>query len=265
MNWGRAKTILIILFLAIDVLLLCLLSVVNNDVNYINTKTATDAANVLNQHNIKVSKEQIPLKRSNKTVLYFENLAYRPEKLVKMLFGENYKSNVSNVYESGTETVKAENSSILYENKRESMPCSSFNEIKKTVLSDLKKFGFKKNEVFFNKADIKNGICYIEIMLKYDDKLINGTELFLEADLHGIKKMQGRWFDLSKAEKTNEKLPDVTSLLVNMIYNPDLSGFEIKKIGVEYYIDSDYIDSAETCAYPCHVVRGKDNSQYILE
>ena len=268
MNWGRAKTILIILFLLIDVLLLGFLFVVKNGANYINEETARDTTAVLNAHNIKVKKEQIPLRRVDKKVLYFENLAATPEKAAELFFGENYKASVENdckVYSNTEESVTIEKSTISYENNRKISPCNSFEKIKKAVLSDLKKFGFNEDEIILKSGDIKNGVCYVQLMQKYEGIEVTGTEMIIEADNLGIIKMHGRLFDLKRVENTYEKLPDVTSLLVNMIYNPDYNGLEIKDIKAVYYIPSQYIDGAEVCAYPVHAVTGDKNEQYILE
>ncbi|MBE7027949.1 MAG: hypothetical protein E7407_02800 [Ruminococcaceae bacterium] len=268
MNWGRAKTILIILFLLIDMLLLGFLFVVKNGVNYIKEETARDTATVLNEHNIKVETEQIPLKRVDKKILYFENLACTPELAAELFFGKNYSVSGGNdckVYTSLTESVTIEKSTILYENNRKIIPCKSFDEIKKAVLSDLKRFGFNEDEVILKNNDIKNGVCSVQLIQRYDGITVNGTEMNVVADSSGIIKMHGRWFDLKSVENTYEKLPDITSILINMIYNPDYNGLKINDIKAVYYIPLQYIDGAEVCAYPVYEVTGDNNKQYILE
>ena len=268
MNWGRAKTILIILFLSIDVLLLCMLYVESSDVNYIKDKTAEQTAAVLNSHNISISKKQIPLKRIDKTVLFYKNPAGEPETAAKLLFENDYKTILeegSSTYKKGTETVKIDGMKIFYENSRKTSPCDSFDEVKKAVFSDLERFGFKENQISIENARVKNGVCVAELKQKHEGLKVCGTEMTLEADSLGIKKLNGRWFNLERTENTSEKLPDVTSLLVNMIYNPDYHGLEIEEIEIIYYIDSEYIDGAEIYAYPVYVVKGTDKKQYILE
>lgn len=262
MNWGRAKTILIILFLAIDLLLLGLLCVVNNDVNYIEEKTAQDTCAVLENHNIHITRQQIPLKRADNIVLNFENLTAFPEKIVERFLGDMYAETESG-YVKESESISLKEGKFFYENNREISPFGSFNQIKKHIFSDMKKFGFKEKELSIGNGFIENGVYYAQVLIKYDGKKVIGTEINMEADAEGVRKLNGRIFDLKKAEKTGDKRTDITALLCNMIYNPDYFGMKIENISDVYYIASEYIDGAEVYAESAYAVCA-DNGRLIV-
>ena len=262
MNWGRAKTILIILFLVIDLILLGSLCVVNNDVNNIKEKTALDTCAVLESHDIHIKRQQIPLKRVLNVLLNFENLTAFPEKMAERFLEKEYVQTETG-YVKESESISFSEGKFFYENSRDIMPCESFNQIKKHIFKDMKKFGFKEKELSIGNAFVENGICYAQVLMKYDGKTVIGTEMNLEADLSGIRKLSGRYFDLKKAEKTGDKLTDITSLLCNMIYNPDYFGLEINNISDVYYIDSEYIDGAEVYGEAAYAVCA-DNGRLII-
>jgi len=269
MNWGRAKTILIVMFLAIDILLLCLLAVVNNDVAYIKEDTIVSTVSVLNSRGINISKEQIPKKRIEKTIISYENLAFSSSKAAECFLGEVYE-----VISDSDEEVKFKNSykyvsvagnEINYEVERNINPAESFEQIKETVLEELESFGYDEKNILFENIQMDSGVCHVSFNMTYEGKKVIGTEMNLKADLNGILNLSGRYFVFSDEEETSEMLVDVTSALIGMIYNPEYSGMTIQNIEVMYYIDSEYIDGSEVVAYPVYVVTDSENRQHILK
>lgn len=268
MNWGRAKTILIILFLAIDILLLCLLAFVKNDVDYIKDRTITETVSVLNNHGINVEKELIPRKRTDLEILNCKNLVYSPEEAAQLFLGEGYKEEQGSdgqiIFKKDSKTLCFAENKIYYEHNREISECID-KEAEKAVVASLREFGYKRSDFFIENAYVDNGIYHAELTLSYNGRKIIGTEAVIEADNTGILKMCGVCFSVKETEKTDKKLTDVTSVLTGMIYEPAYFGKTISKIEVMYYIDSEYIDGAEVTAYPVYAVTDSENQRYILK
>lgn len=269
MNWGRAKTILIILFLAIDIFLLCMLAIVDNDAGYIEKKTVDETVSVLNSHDIKISKETIPLKRTEKKIVSLENVISEPQKAAQRFLGENYEAMQSEhsefFYKSGDTSLYITGNGVCVEVARDKDVAQSYEDVKNGLWRDLKKFGYREENIGFKDAYVKDGVCYIAAYQTFEDVKIGGTEMIIEADKSGILKLEGRCFSVTGAENTGENMVDVTSALINMIYRPEYFGMTVKDIEIMYYIDSEYIDGSAFSASPVYVVRDTKNREYILE
>lgn len=269
MNWGRVKTILIIMFLTIDIVLLGLFFYINNDINYIKKDTVKETINVLKKHNIIISEEIIPKQRVEKKIINYENVIYTPQKAAQRFLGENFETISENesgiIYKKGSMFLTLSDGKMLLENRRNKNIAQNFDEVKKQVLNDLETFGYKKNEIGFEKAVTKEGICHITAYQTFDDKKIYGTQLIITADKDGILTLEGKCFSFTDKENTKEKLKDVTTVLVDMIYEPSFKGIEINKIEVIYYINPEYIDASNVLAYPVYVIKDTDGREFILE
>ena len=268
MNWGRAKTILIIVFLIIDIILLGLFSYINNEINYIKTDTVKEAAAALKKHDIKISEDIVPKKRIEKKILNYENVLYNHEKALKRFLGEGYElfeeTQNEKTYKKNNLYMTLSDGKMLLLKERNKNSAKSFDEIKKQVIADLEKFGYKKKEIGFENVSIKDGVCKFTVYQIYDKKKVYGTQMVTTADKDGILTLSGRCFSFTDAEDTNEMMTDVTTSLCDMLYEPSYKGMEIKDIEVMYYISPEYMDASNVSVYPVYVIKNSKKQEIIL-
>ena len=78
MNWGRAKTILIIMFLATDIFLLVILMRTNIETLKIPQKTIQETVKIMSENRVSIKPEQIPAKRVKNQNMIMRNFFYEP-------------------------------------------------------------------------------------------------------------------------------------------------------------------------------------------
>ncbi len=269
MNWGRAKTILIILFLLIDVFLFVLLSYVQNDVSYIKQRTIEETASVLNGHGITIACEQIPRKRMKNFSLQIENLLHNQELLAERFLGKNYNIISENektiTYQNGKTTLLVSNDEFLLEKPRNIRKIYSYDEIKKVLYKDLKNFGYDDEDIGLKNYYIKDGVCYISAFHTYKGNRIQNSELLISADKDGILSLGGKCFLITDAHDTEENVVDVTSALIDMIYNSEYSGMVVKKVELAYRMNFEYESTSKASAHPVYIVTDVNNKEYIFK
>lgn len=268
MNWGRAKTILIILFLLIDIFLLTLLAVVQNNVSFIEDKTVKETVSVLNSRGIEVSQEQISTKREKDERLELENILLTPHTLAERFLGKNFETAQENengsVYIKGISTLFISENEFSLEENREVNYVFSFDDTYNPLMKALKKLGFKKKDICFQDYYIKDGVCHITAYQTFNDKKINSAKMIISSDGDGILNMSGRFYVNISSDESDKYLTDVTSVLCNMIYDPVYHNISVKKIEVRFVNEEENSENSKIYAYPVYVVADTKNREYIL-
>ena len=88
MNWGRAKTILIVMFLITDIFLLVVLMRTRIETYQIPQKTIAETVDILSANHIDIKKEQIPSKRVENQNIIMENFCQNPQEAATKILGQ---------------------------------------------------------------------------------------------------------------------------------------------------------------------------------
>lgn len=268
MNWGRAKTILIVLFLVVDIFFLVLLSYVNHDVRYIKKTTISEVVNVLNSKNIEIKEEQIPQKRYTNKNVKIKNMLYNHKWVAERFLGDDYdvvtEDEKGSAFKKGDITLFVSENDFSLEKQRETKPVSSFDEVVSALYKDMKKIGYTSKNFGIKDYYIKDGVCHIAAYHMYDGLRIDSSKLIISADKSGIINIGGACLAQPEESVNDEKLPDITSVLVNMIYEPRYIGMKVEKAEIVLMADDKASDASQIVLHPVYVVTDNYNREYIL-
>lgn len=268
MNWGRAKTILIVLFLVVDIFFLVLLSYVNHDVRYIKKSTISEVVNVLNSRNIEISEKQIPKKRYTNKTVKIKNMLYNHKWVAERFLGENYdivaEDENGSAFKKGDITLFVSENDFSLEKQRDLKPVETFDEVVSVLYKDMKKIGYTSKSFGIKDYYIKDGVCHIAAYHMYDGLRIDSSKLIISADKSGIINIGGVCLAQPEESENEGKLPDITSVLVNMIYEPRYVGMKVEKAELVLMPDGKTSDDSQLILNPVYVVTDNYNREYSL-
>lgn len=230
MHWTRVKTILIIVFLVIDLVLLSSIIMTSYSAPKIDDTMIEDTISILTRNNIKADKSVIP-----NTILRMG--------MVELRNAWTDDSKAASVLTGGAATKLAEfyGSEFWFS---DSAPQPT-NPSKAAYKQALEAMGIYADENFIEFADGK-----ISARQSIDENVIFETAVYAEtAENGGISSANGYWilFDSadSVSKKSESQLTPITSVLINFTENPykNPDGEEITLIETGYSLGTIYRDT----------------------
>ena len=272
MNWGRAKTILIIMFLTVDIFLLCVLLQTRSDYEQLPKETVEKTVQILQDKGIKIQTETVPRQRTKNQNIVLKNYFSNPAQAAELMLGicevklsddENHEY----LFENEEATLKVKDTFFTYTSKKKVMPYGSGEKTDtKIVQENLKKLGFKANEFTVLQEQNASGLFEGRIIPLYNGKKICGISMNVKADKEGILSLEGHWFSSAEAESYgNEPLLDITAVLVNVIYRNDQWPKSVEAIESCFYTSGDYLESREISATPIYVITDQSGHQKYFD
>lgn len=235
MQWAKAKTIMIWLFLIVDIILLSVLTV-----NKLKNKDSNEQLiAVLKQNNINIREEL--LNHDSKKIFAYEFLAPNLTDELAEVFLKNPVKKDNNFYESADKTasLKMDSGYISYENKNPDF--SSFggvneNNVNHKLQPYLKALNINKY-VRPVKISAKDGDISVSYSCFFNDMELYSGELNFLVSQKGIKKISGNINIPNKESGYDFTLSGIETVLLNFIQNNSFSDEEtIVSINEGYYL-----------------------------
>ena len=260
MEWKKAKTILIWLFIVIDV---CLLAY-NIYSNYGNNKVDFDSLlPVLNANNIKIS-DTVSVKNKKYAFVYEYKKSQITEELKTTLLGD-YDEIYDGRYTSKDKKsiLKTDGNEFFYENK--SPHFKDFSDLNEKNSEKILKKYFKLlgiDEFAQIKAVTKNDDKYTaSCIFKIGELEIFSSNLTFIISTNGIHKIYGTLNIPDVKNGYNFELSNIETILLNFSRN-EQNNSKNKKITVEEiklgcYL-SDYENAVTSQALPAYMIKTKD-------
>lgn len=268
MNWGRTKTILIVLFIIVNILLLTTYLLLNYNAGRIDEEVIDSTVSALSQHGISVNRDIIREKKYVDYHLKMASIISDKENLLNLLLGDSYKKESETEFRSEAAFVKMNGSQLHYQCERstESIGYETVSHrTDKLSQTYLKELGFDKKTYFMYNKQLENGILTFEIMPRFKAYKIEGVRLKVKADNIGILEMEGNWFYTDTADtSSNENFCNVTSVLLNFMYITNSSGKTISRIDACLYIPSEYMSAKTVTPIPVYIILCADGSIAIF-
>ena len=230
MHWTRVKTILIIVFLVIDLVLISGIIMTSYTVPVIDDTLIEDTISILERNNVRVEKNVVPKTIPSMGVAELKNVWTDNEKAAALLTGG-----------SSTKSVSFSGSEFYFTNTAP----EPVNASKTAYKQALEAMGIYAGESFIEIADGK-----ISARQSIDGNVIFETGVFAEtAENGGISAANGYWILSDSANSVSKKTPSqltpVTSILINFTENPykNPAGEEIILIETGYSLGTIYRDT----------------------
>ena len=266
MNWGRAKTILIILFLMADAFLLIVMLRTHFNTTRLSADVITQTIEVLQKNHIQVEVKQIPKQRIKNQSVIIENFFCRPAEAAQSILGQNLSlvsenpSQYAYTYESDRGTLTIQRSNFSYVSRKQAKPYDTGNvprdeKLREVILNRLNQLGFRRNRVQIGELTVEQGIVHCKAIPCYENKQIYGVSMYITADSENILSLDGNWFEVVSRELHDEELLDVTSVLVEFMYHRQDHAIRIDEISHGYYVSEEYLNSQDFTAAPVYIIR----------
>lgn len=265
MNWGRAKTILIIMFLTVDAFLLMVLLQTRMGFVRLPEEAVQATVRVLQNNDVTIQENVIPRQRAKNQNIIMRNYFENPDKAARTMLG-SFETVLFNEtdheyrYRSENTELYIKNTALVYKNNK---PAALYSEkeagereaLKKKLSERLAALGFKEKETCLEGLEVKNGLCICRAVPLYQGIKVYGISMYIEADSEAILKIEGNWFRAEKAELyEQEQLLDMTAVLSGLIYQDEVCPKEITKLEHAFYISEEYLSSLEIAAVPVYVI-----------
>lgn len=248
MNWSKAKTILIVVFLIADIFLFY----VSYGVDMVNNVGEEDIAKVLDylkSHNITV-KGPIPSKGNPASLLYVKYKTLDIEEAREIFFDSDdniaiKESERKILMENDTILVELHNNGeIFYLDKRlnkKDNEAVDEGKITKSVDSFLKLLNIDLNQATLVKKIVKDNYVNLRYNQNYKNRFIDKTYLEIKAVDEGISYAKILWFESVQNGKTKN---EVISPIKALLKLAELHGIENNEVSVDEIIQGYYFSNS---------------------
>lgn len=232
MNWGRVKTIFIILFLISDLFLLSILVRSEWKQGTISPEVVNSTVQVLANNGITLNPDAVPKKMSNVPYAEAENVIAGYDEFAKKLLGEDAVNTQGDTYENATGLVSFAGNSFSFSSKQgplgESTGEKDAELIAVEFLSGLG-FNLKNSQSHITQSENGYSITFINTI---NDMPIFNNSATIEISGKSVVKAFGIWFNLLDISGPESSLRSVTSVLIDSIPYFDLSSGEVTISGL---------------------------------
>jgi hypothetical protein len=226
MSWSRAKTILIIFFVALNAVLLANILYTDNKASVISADVISSTVQVLEKNNIYINAGIIPKKapsvKSDEVTNVIDEYRAFAE---KMLGADGVGDMGNNVFDStgGTVEFSADSFVCIPKNPWYSELTQNVNEknAAKTAVNILKKSGFDMSSSEAVAENRGNGEFLVKFTKTLRKRPIFDSALFVLMSGEGVKKIYGSWFEYDGLV-SGKDIPtkNVTGVLIDFINSP---------------------------------------------
>ena len=244
MNYGKAKKILIFLFLFLNLFLIFQLMHLSKSDTKLNPDSVEKTIALLKKNNISADKKDIP--KSVEILDYLE--LYNPMSDEKAFFSTL----------SGKEKRMENNTFFL----TESIPIE--NENQSAILSEIRKAGFKNNKYIFSHFitnDITGEKKYY-FRQTYNDYPITGSYICASVSKNTITEISGSVYKALTVKYTDYQILSPLQILLDIGASYSGKGAEYKAFSQSYYISPDALSYTNLTAIPCNVLNVNDNNLF---
>ncbi len=241
MNFKRAKTILIIIFLFVNIFLIVINNLFYESDMKVDTKTVSG---ILLKSGITLKEEVLKDYPAAIPGIEIENIASDGKKLASLFLGKDYNSEKENYYTKNGSALTVADLSVDYkvtEPKDKSFKDISSLNAGNKALKKLNKMGIGKDTLeVLNISDNGNRNYYVTFSYKYDEYPIFNNHLYVTVTEKGISALKGTVIDFDKISNSDYKIIPATNILLELPSNPDLKNVdenpEVTGIRLGYFL-----------------------------
>ena len=273
MNWPRAKTWLIVLFLCVNAFLAYYITTDNIAASYTDSKTIEQTAAMLHRNGITVDIADIPAFLPNLNPIEMENALTDNDALALAVLGSGYVKLTDQSYEKGSKRLFMYGDMIRYENTGTADIISGLtaDNAADTVRSLFGYYGFDTQAAESKRTADNNDVYTVVLTQRVDGYPVFDSSFEVTLSKSGISGFVGSWFVPSEEGgmfSSPDNVISAASVLVDFITDPlrvQNGSNAISNISIGYTTDKkDAYHSAAT-AMPVWCVNTTDGMQYYYD
>ncbi len=275
MQWSRIKTILIVIFLIVNIYLL---------VNYLNTSqngvsvtpsAVDDAVSILEENSIKIDKRIIPTTAPEIRVFDVTNLYATKEDIAEAFLGAGYFKNEQSIFSKDNKTLWVNGSNFDLIVTQDNLPVIpslkglSDDNCRKYAMDIIKKLNLGEQYIEITSSTVENGVRIMRFRRIFDEKIVVDTSLSISITESGVCKIEGRnWLGDTIKEGQFISTRTAVEALVKFATNPNIdrtNQIEITNIDECYYLGDRESESKTITAIPVWRITTKDNGIFLYD
>lgn len=270
MDWGKTKTILILIFLALNIFLLCNVFMQESKVISVTQKDISDMQAILKQSNIEL-KSSIPNKIKQKPFLKVEDLKYDEKDIVNRFLGDiNQTTKIDGLnyvtYKNGPKSLEIySDKRMVYKNSEPSENLEGFEKKKviKYIEKHLKEKGINlKHGIIEDYQNNQDGykVRYVQ---KYKDYQIFVSYMDITISNKGVTQIDWRWVIPIEFVDTPKDIKTPTEIL--FVFAKDLENkdtVDINNVLLGYYFPLEDFNNAVVSAVPVWAIELSNGKIY---
>lgn len=279
MDWSKAKNVLIVAFIVINILMGYVLIVKDKEVDATNSPDfINQAIELLNKKQIKVHTDipNINPELSALTVV-FENM--KPELINKNFF--NNRGYISSVSDEIVE-ISLDNENISILNKKLLIYESTASEIKYPNLDEDDVISIAENFLVDKKYDTDDlkishmkrvgDYYYVEFSKVYNDIYLESSFTNVQIDSRGVIKMERMWLDVKEVGENLISISPAPKSILGLLSMKEVYGKSITDISLCYYFNpgkheyiEDPLEAKQGRAIPAWRIQFEDGYKVIID
>lgn len=250
MNWSRAKTILIFMFLATALFQSYMLYTSEKKANDISPEIIESTVEILSSNGISLNPEIIPKHKRNLPSYNADNAISDNEEFSHFFLGESYTKTNENKYSSKNGTLEISGNSFYFTSKTP--------YLKKNELFDI--LGYKEK---IQKEETTHTGSDSVTITNYINKLpVFNSQITITVRDDFISTANGKWFNVTNKNST-VRLKSITSVLIDLIKEDIQKPTKITGISLGYTIPESTSFQKSVSLVPVWKIDFED-SNYIL-
>ena len=269
MQWNKAKTILILFFLAVNIFLAAFLIVSVKTSDALTPEIISATVSTLENNNIYINTDII--KSGPKTMLMteLENVMQNNDDFAKRLLGEDASEIDENTYTNGSKTLIVNADSFTF---TDTMPNASINitdgNVKAKAVDELAKIGIKATQNNVYEVINAGNVYKLKLMDALKDYPVYSSVIELHISSNGIQYLSGCWFNHNTDFNANKaKTKNIAGVLIDFISDGERNKdgqTVIKDLSAGYYIeDTNSIFHRSATAVPVWKITCEDAVYYV--
>ena len=267
MNWGRIKTILILLFLVTDIFLAFTIRSAENKEKNVTPEVINAACEILSARGISADKSVIPSKIPSLPVLQADNAVTAYGDFAELILGEGAIDAADGVYRKEDALLTFSGDSFTYENKKELKEGGAVNpkELQNSVFRRLAALGFDLSDARVIHSSAGNGLLKMTIRDYYKKTPVFSSELTVTANKDGIAYVSGRWYNKRPGGQSN-LLKSTAAVLVDFAadYNGE-TPVTISSVELGYNLSDSEVYHKSASLIPVNRIILDSGKEYIKD
>lgn len=265
MNFGRAKTILIVLFAIVNMFLAGYIFVTSNDILTPDSKTISNAVNILNKRNVFL-KNNVKLSASeNINYLNLKGITSDEKILASKLLGPFTIKNSKYISDSGD--LKITNGEFLL-NIKDNHTFKEFSEkaVSKYAVKFLKEHEMDVSDLKVFDVVNENGNYKVTLRHYFFDKPLFNVKTDVYISGGGVYRIEGSIFTLDSLSESKKYTNNPINVLLS--YSAERQSnekIEIAQINAGYYTENKPNDFKSISALPCYEIVLTDGSRLYFD
>lgn len=222
MNWGKAKTILIVFFVIIDMFLLVNIISNKREAVIIKGDTVENTVAALAKNGIRLSKNIIPGTNTEAKQFEADNIIADYDEFAKKTLGESAVKIAEGSYESerGTLTLSGDSFCIAGDTAEE------YPKSESEARTLLRNWGIEPGEAKYKDGTFVKCVYGLEVF---------NSQISIKKTEDGRLGISGVWFEKNSNQLSSAgSMKPITSVLIDFISSPERPEGEVEIIGLEW-------------------------------